>query len=65
LSVVSPFVSGWADGPDGGRNALACSDMPEFQISGQKAGSACRVPVVVIGEGIRLLNGLYRSGWTH
>jgi len=57
--------------PDGDEQAPVCIDMPEAQISGEKPGSACRVPIVPSGkfadpnvESIGPL-AVYRSGWTY
>jgi len=47
---------------------VSCADMPDAQIPGESAGSACRVLAVPFGD----VDGgfadgvlVYRSGWTH
>lgn len=63
LSIMSTATPAWADGPENGEDAPACSDMPGAQIPGKKTGSACRVAVTAIDKGLLLL--AYRSGCTH
>lgn len=63
--LLSVAPAALAQGPDDSKQPPMCSDMPDAQIPGKKPGSACRVPVVVIGGGLQPLIILYRSGWTH
>ncbi len=57
-----------AEGPSASVEVPQCRNMPDAQIPGKPAGSACRVPVwpldQVVGLEITPLT-LYRSGWTH
>ncbi|MEA3309742.1 MAG: hypothetical protein U9Q70_09565 [Chloroflexota bacterium] len=69
VSVVPGAVLGQE--PDGDEQAPLCIDMPEAQISGEKPGSACRVPIVPLNKfadsSVGSIGALavYRSGWTY
>lgn len=64
FSLASLTLPAYADDDFKGDKPPSCKDMPDAQIPGQPAGSACRVPIVS-RQGDAAPTTLYRSGWTN